>query len=226
MTWTSLIGPAIDAAASLGSAYLGGQAANRAAQTQAAAADRAANVTQESSAEALALQRQIYDQNRADLEPWRDAGGNALTRLMSNWGENYTASPSYNWRRDEAMRAVDAGMSARGLRNSTARDRAAARYVDGLASQDYDQWWNRGAGLAGVGQTATSQGVGLAANYANAAGANMTGNANSLAGIYGQAGNAAAAGQIGQANAWGGALQNVGDIFASQRTQKALAGLF
>jgi len=212
MSWTSLIGPAIGAAASLGSAYLGGQAANRAAQTQANAADRAAQTIDNSSAESLALQRQIYDQNRADLAPWRDAGGNALSRLMGQWGENYTASPSYNWRRDEAMRAVDAGMSARGLRNSTARDRAAARYVDGLASQDYDQWWNRGAGLAGIGQTATSQGVGLAQSYANAAGGNMTGTANSLAGIYGQAGNAAAAGQIGQANAWGGALQNIGDI--------------
>ena len=226
MTWTSLIGPAIGAAASLGSAYLGSQAANNAARTQAAAADRAAATIDSSSAESLALQRQIYDQNRADLAPWREAGGNALARLMGQWGENYTASPSYNWRRDEALRAVDAGMSARGLRNSTARDRAAARYVDGLASQDFDQWWNRGAALAGVGQTATSQAAGLAQNYANQAGANMTGTANSLAGIYGQAGNAAAAGGIGAANAWGGALQNIGDIFASQRTQKALAGLF
>ena len=212
MSWTSLIGPAIGAAASLGSAYLGSQAANSAARTQANAADRAAQTIDNSSAEALALQRQIYDQNRADLAPWRDAGGNALARLMGQWGENYTASPSYNWRMSEGLRAVDAGMSARGLRNSTARDRAAARFADGLASQDYDQWWNRGAALAGVGQTATGQGVAAGQNFANNASANMTGTANSLAGIYGQAGNAAAAGQMGAANAWGGALQNIGDI--------------
>lgn len=212
MSWTSLIGPAIGAAASLGSAYLGSQAANRAAQTQANAADRAAQTIDNSSAEALALQREIYGQNRADLAPWREAGGNALARLVGQWGENYQQSPSYDWRRSEGLRAVDAGMSARGLRNSTARDRAAARFADGLASQDYDQWWNRGAALAGVGQTATSQGVGLAQNYANQVGANMTGTANSLAGIYGQAGAANAAGQMGAANAWGGALQNIGDI--------------
>jgi hypothetical protein len=173
MSWSSIIGPAIGAAASLGSAYLGANASRDASRTQLEAADRAA----------------------ALYGPQNAIGQNALQGLYNNWGGSFQASPGYAFRRGEAMRAVDAGMSARGLRNSTARDRAAARYADGLASQEFGDWWNRGAGIAGIGQTAT----------------------NALAGIYGQAGQAAAAGGMGAANAWGGALQNLGNIAANYR---------
>ena len=209
MSWSSIIGAAIPAVASVASGFLGSQAANRAAGQQQAAADQAAGLTQAQ----IDLQRDMYGQNRADLAPWRQAGQNALAGLMANWGQNYTASPSYNWRMQEGMRAVDAGMSARGLRNSTARDRAAARFADGLASQDYEQWWNRGAGLAGIGQTATAQGVQAGQNYTGQAAQT----ANNLASIYGQAGNAQAAGTMGAANAWGQAVQNLGNIAAGYR---------
>jgi hypothetical protein len=191
----------VQGAASLGSAYLGANAARDASRQQGQAADRAADATTAS----LGLQRSIYDQNRADLAPWRETGGNALAALYRNWGGDFRASPGYDFRRSEGLRAVEAGMAARGLSQGTARDRAAARFADGLASQEYDQWWNRGAGLAGVGQTATAQGVQAGQNY----GAQAAQGAANLGAIYGQAGNAAAAGGIGQANAWGGALNNL-----------------
>lgn len=210
----SVWGAVIPAVISAGSAWYQSRAAKDAAREQTDAADRAADLTAQTNREALDLQRNIYAQNREDLAPWRDAGGNALARLMGQWGENYQQSPSYNWRLSEGLRAVDAGMSARGLRNSTARDRAAGRFADGLASQDYEQWWNRGAALAGIGQSATGQGVAAGANFANNASQTMVNGANTLAGIYGQAGNANAAGSIGASNAWAGALQNIGDIAA------------
>lgn len=200
-SWGSIISAAIPAAASIGSAFLGANAARDAANQQQRAADQAAGLTQGQ----LALQQQIYDQNRADLAPWRAAGTQALGALQAGTGATYRQSPSYAFRRAEGMRAVDAGMAARGLYNSSARDRAAARFADGLASQDYDQWWNRNAALAGIGQTATTQGIQAGQQY----GANSAGITNNLASIYGQAGNAAAAGQIGQANAWGGAFNNI-----------------
>lgn len=221
--WGSIISAAIPAAASIGSAYLGASAAGDAAKTQQRAADQAAGITQSQMdlqerlyGRNLDLQRQIFDQSRADLEPWRQAGTQALGALQAGTGATYQQSPSYAFRRAEGMRGIDAGMAARGLYNSSARDRAGARFADGLASQDYDQWWNRQAALAGIGQSATGQGIqagqqfaGASQNAANTYGANSGQIANSLASIYGQAGNAAAAGQIGQANAWGGAFNNL-----------------
>lgn len=204
MSWGSIISAAVPAAASIGSAFLGAGASRDAANAQRDAAAQAAGLT----GAQLDLQRQIYEQNRADLAPWRAVGQNALGALQAGTGGSYTQSPSYAFRRAEGMRAVDAGMAARGLYNSTARDRAAARFADGLAAQDYDQWWNRNAALAGIGQTATTQGMQAAQNY----GGNSANITNSLASIYGQAGNAQAAGAIGQANAWGGALNNIANM--------------
>jgi hypothetical protein len=176
----------IPAAATLGSAFIGSRAASSAANTQAAAADRSAEV-----------QREIYQQQRADLEPWRTAGVNALAPLVAATGQSYTQSPGYDFRFGQGLRAIDNAASARGMVGSGARDKALMRFGQGVAADDYNNWWNRQASLAGIGQTATGQGNELAGAY----GAN-------LAGIYGQGANAQAAGQIGQANAVTNALTN------------------
>lgn len=64
----------ISSALSIGSSLLGssmqGDAAEDAANTSAAASNYSAN-----------LQKQMYDQTRADQTPWRNAGGNALGQL-------------------------------------------------------------------------------------------------------------------------------------------------
>src|SRR3546814_9603575 len=59
--------------------------------------------------------------------------------------------------------------------------KAVQRYGEGLASADYGDWWNRNAGLAGVGQQAT--------NATAQAGQNA---ANNVSGAYQTAGNARA----------------------------------
>lgn len=176
----------VPAAASIGSALIGSNAARSAANTQAAAADRSADV-----------QREIFQQQRADLEPWRQAGVNALAPLVAATGETYTQSPGYDFRFREGIRAIDNAASRRGMVDSGARDKALMRFGQGIAADDYNTWYNRMAGIAGVGQTATGQGNSLAGAY----GAN-------LANIYGQGANAQAAGTVGQANAITNALMN------------------
>lgn len=176
----------VPAAASIGSALIGSNAARSAANTQAAAADRSAEV-----------QREIFQQQRADLEPWRQAGVNALAPLVAATGETYTQSPGYDFRFREGIRAIDNAASRRGMVDSGARDKALMRFGQGIAADDYNTWYNRMAGIAGVGQTATGQGNSLAGAY----GAN-------LANIYGQGANAQAAGTVGQANAITNALMN------------------
>lgn len=176
----------VPAAATLGSALIGSNAARSASNTQAAAADRSAEV-----------QREIFAQQRADLEPWRTAGVNALAPLVAAVGETYTQSPGYDFRFREGVRAIDNAASRRGMVDSGARDKALMRFGQGVAADDYNNWYNRMAGIAGVGQTATGQGNSLAGAYGT-----------NLANIYGQGANAQAAGTVGQANAITNALMN------------------
>lgn len=110
--------------------------------------------------------------------PWRNAGASALPIIQREIGDSFTASPGYQWVLDQATRGVNRGANAQGLYGSGARANALTRTAAGLASQEYGNWYNRLAGLAGLGQTATqsampvisqaTQGQGSAAGAATA----------------------------------------------------------
>lgn len=145
----------IPAAVGLGSALIGSSGARSAANTAAAAANRAGDV-----------QLQMFQQNREDLAPYREAGLRGLANYEAAVGPAFTASPGYEFARGEGIRAIDQGASARGMLNSGARLRELTRYGTGVANQEYGNYVNRLAALAGIGQTATSQTGALGANAA------------------------------------------------------------
>lgn len=62
-------------------AILGSSATKEAANTQAQAAMQAAQMQLQAAQEGMALQREQYQQSRADLTPWRKTGQAALTEL-------------------------------------------------------------------------------------------------------------------------------------------------
>jgi hypothetical protein len=200
------------AGAVIGSSLIGGSAAKSAASTQSAAADRAAE-----------LQNQQYQQTRADQEPWRQAGINALGVMQQTAGNvpgafkfgnyEFNADPGYGFRLSEGQKALDRSAAARGGLISGGALKAATRFGQDMGSQEYqnafnraltsyntgvtseNQLYNRQAALAGIGQTATNL-VGQAGqNYATNAGNMITGGAA-----------ANAAGQVGMANAFTGGL--------------------
>ena len=200
------------AAAVVGSSLLGSRTAKKAGETQAAAADRASE-----------LQREMFEQTRADQAPYREAGYNALANLQRTAGNvpgafrfgagDYQADPGYAFRLSEGQKALDRQAAARGGLISGGALRAAQRYGQEMGSQEFgnaynraltgynaevareNQLYNRQAALAGIGQTATNL-VGTAGqNYATSAGNLMTGGAA-----------AQAAGQVGAANALTGGL--------------------
>jgi hypothetical protein len=204
MTWV--------ATAVVGSAVIGASTARSAAKTQAAAASQATDV-----------QQQQYEQTRADQAPYREAGYNALANLQRTAGNvpaafkfgagDYQADPGYAFRLAEGQKALDRQAAARGGLISGGALKAAQRYGQEMGSQEFgnaynraltgyntevareNQLYNRQAGLAGIGQTATNL-VGQAGqNYATNVGNLMTG-----------AGAAQAAGQVGMANAITGGL--------------------
>ena len=195
-----------------GSTLGGARAAKSAGETQAAAADRATD-----------LQYEQFRQTREDQAPWRAAGVNALGEMQRTAGNvpaafkfgmgDFQADPGYAFRLSEGQKALDRSAAARGGLISGGALKAAGRYGQDMASQEYqnaynraftgygtdvareNQLYNRQAALAGIGQTATNL-VGQAGqNYATNAGNMMTGGAA-----------AQAAGQVGQANAITGGL--------------------
>lgn len=177
-----------------GGAVLGGaiasSGASRAAKTQAAAADRAAE-----------LQNQQFERQIQLQEPWRQAGINALGRLQSGDIMSYQ-DPSYQFRLSEGLKALDRTASARGGLLSGGALKAAQRYGQDYASQEYGNIWNRLAGLAGVGQTATNQ--------LGQAGQTMAGNVGNL---MTSGANARASGYVGGANALNQAIGGVGNAY-------------
>ena len=121
---------------------------------------------------ASAAQAAALAQARADLEPWRTQGQNALMVTSNLAGANgpqaattamgdFYTSPGYQWRLDEGMRAVDAGAAARGMLRSGSTLKAEQAFAQGLASDEFSQYYARLNALS-------KQGLDAAGGSANA----------------------------------------------------------
>lgn len=139
-------------------AGLGVYGANQASDAMAGAADRA-----------IAENRRQYDTTRTDLMPWLDAGKNALTQL-NDPGQYFTTSPDYNFVRGEGERDIGNSFAARGGALSGNALRALTEFNSNLASGEFNNWWNRQAGRAGIGQNTAVNLGGLGQSSANATG--------------------------------------------------------
>lgn len=155
------------------------------------AAGKAADAQIGASKNANDLQKYMYDTSRADQAPYREQGTKALGALSDLSGVNgqpdfskFYTSPGYQFRLDQGNQAVERSAAARGGLLSGATMKALTKYSQGVASDEYGNYTNRLASLAGIGQTATNATNTLGANYANAAGENMLGAANARASGY------------------------------------------
>jgi len=203
----------IPAGASLLGGYLSSSGQQQAAQTQASAANRAADLQFE--------QRQA---EIARLQPQFEAGTNALRQMQGGafaqpeafrfGAGDLVLDPGYEYRLAESQKAEDRIASRnRNLFGSAALANA-QRNRQGMAAQEFGNAYNRAltgynanvarsntgynrlAAMAGLGQTAGTQ-IGTAGqNYATNVG-NLTN----------QAGQAIGAGQIGAGNTYNNAIQ-------------------
>ena len=206
------------AAAIAGSALVGAYSADKAANAQADAATRAAETQSAAARYAADLQQQQYNQNVARQQPFYEAGVNALPALVqaSNYTpfgmDQFNADPGYAFRLSEGQKALDRSAAARGGLISGAATRAATRYGQDMASNEYTNAFNRYQqerqarlgplqSLTGMGQS-TSQQLGAAgAQNASAIGGYGMAGANAAAEGYMGAANARASGYMGTANA-------------------------
>jgi len=163
----------------------GSDAPQQAADTQAKAATDAAAISAKASTEAIAEQKRQFDILQANQQPWLQAGTNALNQIKTGNLENFNVNtdPGAAFRFNEGMKGLNATAAARGGLMSGNALRAATQYGQDMGSQEYQNAYNRVAGIAGVGQS-TANNLGVAGqNYANAVGnlgmtsANNSGNA-------------------------------------------------
>jgi hypothetical protein len=205
---------------SVAAGAIGASAAGDAADTQAAAAQYAADLQYKQWQESVKLQ-----------EPWRNAGVKALNQLLP-LSMNYTPfgmsqfkqDPGYQFRLTEGLNALDKQAAARGGLISGRALKAAGRYGQDYASNEYTNAFNRYQternarlaplqSLAGVGQTTATnlgnQGMTMASNVGDA---------------YQNAANARASGYVGQANAIGGGISQGVNYLQNQQLMNRLLG--
>lgn len=140
-------------------------------------------------------------------------GGGAAPAQQVGMGGNsamnaFFASPDYQFRQDEQMRALTARNAALGIQDSGAAQRSALQLSGNLASGEFNNYANRLSSLAGVGQTAAQNSAAAGQNFANSMGNALGQNAQNLASSYGQQGQASA-------NMWGN-LAGIGSGLVGQ----------
>ena len=188
----------------------------------------------------IAAQLEMYNQTRADQEPFRLAGVEANNRLadLMRGGQfdkrfsaaDMDADPVYQsgmqFGLDQGTQGINRQAAAGGSMLSGATLKALTRFGNDYGSQragesrdrfnnDQSAQYNRYAGMSGAGQQATNQ-IGQAGqNFANGA-SNAMGN---FGGIQNSnmlgAGNARASGYIAQGNAWQGFINQGASILNS-----------
>jgi hypothetical protein len=129
----------------------------------------------------------------------------------------FTASPDYQFRRSEGNRGIESSFAAGGMGQSGNALKALAEFNSNLAGGEFGNWWNRQAGLAGVGQSATNATANFGAEHAANAGANA---------MY--AGNARASGIINGQNAINNGVNQLAGAYgyySANRAPKSYGGL-
>lgn len=187
------------AAATIGSAVVGGISANKAAKAQEKAGDKD-----------LALQREIYESSTERFAPFLGGGTNAMNALMFEQGigerpegyEGITTSPAAQFAMEQGRDTIEAGAAGRGNLFSGASLQSLESMRQGVAAQDRDNQLNRLSFLANMGQSSAGMQAQAGQNFG-------VSSSNALAGI----GNAQAAGAIGVGNAVQGGINNALQLY-------------
>ena len=222
------------------------------------------------------MQKQIWEKQQADQLPYLQQGQSAIGKLGSLMGgadpfeaylqksglsgglDSYLGkkglaggqfnqnNPQYQFLLKQGQQALDRSAAARGMGYSGAQIKAAQQFGQGLASQQYDNeynraakeyfnkydqaanqfsnYYNRLAALAQGGQQAVQATGNQGAQYAQNAANTLASLSNAQTNILGQQANARASGYIGQANAINQGLGGIADAYSMYKLDKKLFG--
>lgn len=164
------------AAISGGAAIAGSAISANATKTASKAATTAANNNN-------ALQKQIYDANTANLNPFLQTGTSANTAQADFLGlngsqpqstafNNYLNSTGYNFTTSQGINAITSNRAASGLLNSGSTLKALDQFGQANAQTYGQNYLNNLGGLSGQGLTAGSAIAGVGQNYGSQVSAN------------------------------------------------------
>lgn len=184
----------LGAVGSIGSAFIGSAAANKASQQQ-----------YQASQNALGLQQQMFQQGQQNLQPYMNLGAGASGQLANLYGipgvngstgqqpdfSSFTNSPDFLFAQSQGNKGVQQYLASTGQTQGSAGQQAISSFNQGLASQQYGNYFNRLTSLAGMGQGAATSSAGMAAQFGQTGGNTMMAGGANLA-----------SGTIGSANAW------------------------
>lgn len=133
------------AAAIIGSAVVGAYSSNKASKAQQKGIREGMNAEERMADRNLEFQREMADEQRADFQPWRDAGQRALASIEQGIESgafevgkiNLEDDPGYRVRMQEGIDALDASASSRGRLLSGAQDKAITRFGQEQGSKEY-----------------------------------------------------------------------------------------
>lgn len=258
------------------STLVGAYTSSRASSAQQQSAGEATQAQRDIADQQTALQREQYLKQLELNEPFRQAGLTGTNMLlaqlqgpnasakfggvagydpasaMRNFGaSDFQADPGYAFRLSEGMKALDRTAAARGGLLSGATLKGAQRYGSDLASQEYQNAFNRYQAnrsaqeqaygnafnrfqtertntlaplqsLAGVGQSAAQQAQQASQNYAAGTTASLGNYGNAAASNIIGAGNARASGYVGGANALSSGLGQGLNFYQNQNLMNQL----
>lgn len=194
--------------------------------------NKAAGAQQDATNAANGTELQMYNQTRQDNMPALGARNDALSQLefelgiggqgkgTSGYGSlaqplsvgDVTQDPGYQFGLQQGQAALNRQLTARGMSDSGAALKAAARYGTDYATTKYDDAFNRAQtnrqlqlnplqSVAGLGQTGASTIAQAGANAGNQISANQTGLGNAMGANYLAQGNALSRG-VNQLAGW------------------------
>jgi hypothetical protein len=195
--------PLIGALSSIASSWLGYDASNRAAEESAAATRYAAD-----------LQRKNFTDAQGLLQPSINAGNTARDYQLGSLGlpggvdrataeAAFRTSPGYDFalKTGNNQAQTSAASGGRLFSGKTLKD--LTTYGQGMADQQYGNWYNRLSGISGGGQTATGQMISTGTNTAGNLGMLATNDAANRGSSY-----------VAGANAITSGIQNLSDLYS------------
>ena len=165
------------------------KASKKAANAQQEGAAQASAVAKDTADRQLELQREIWEKQQKDQQPYQEQGAwgiNTLGNLMKSGagqlnnpldlylkskglsgGQFNTNNPAYQFQLKQGQQALDRSSAARGMGYSGAQMKAAQDYGQGMASTEFGNYYNRLAGLSQGGQQAAGSMAQAGGQYAN-----------------------------------------------------------
>ena len=231
---------AIGAVGAVGSSIIGSNAAKDAANIQAQAGNNALafqntvfNQNQQNYQNARDTNAGIYDSTKDSWAPYTSVGNAATYSLGSLYGLNgngnstpdysqFYNSPDYGFAQSQGELGLTRQENATGMNLSGGALKDFDTFNQGLASQQFGNYFNRLLSLSQMGQSATSAAASYGSNYMNTNANLATGNANSNNASANSIGNtiqgigqSQASGVVGSANALSGGIAGVSNNASS-----------